>query len=66
MTPVLVFNPITKRAVTYKSVTAAAHALHRDPSTVHRAMSGDRGCYSTANKLVFRLDDTQNKFAHLG
>lgn len=56
MQPVIVFNPIKQTAKAYASVASAARALNRDASTVHRALTGDRGCMSVANNLVIPVE----------
>lgn len=50
--PVLVFDTTTEEATAYTSVTKAARALDRDPSTISRAASGDRDVVSTCDDLI--------------
>jgi len=54
--PVVLFNPITSKARYFSSVALAAEALSLDTSTVHRAMTGDRGCKSAANHFVIAVN----------
>jgi hypothetical protein len=51
-TPVMTFNVESNEAKAYSSITACAEALGRDPSTISRAASGDRGVLSTCEDTI--------------
>lgn len=56
MVPVIVVNDTVSEAKAYPSVAAAARALNLDNSTVHRAMSGDRGALTAGGKFIVPLE----------
>jgi hypothetical protein len=51
-TPVVTFNINDHEVKSYSSITACAKALGRDPSTISRAASGDRGIVSTCDDTI--------------
>lgn len=54
--PVILVDDTVKTFQTYESVTAAADAIGLHPSTVHRALTGDRGMYMVGSEQLFVLD----------
>lgn len=48
---VVLYNPLTQKALAFESISSAATYLNVDPSTVSRAVSGDRGRWHVAGWL---------------
>lgn len=56
MRPVILVSEDASTFEVYPSVTAAAEAVALHPSTVHRALTGDRNCLTVTTDELFVLD----------
>ena len=54
--PVILVDDSDNSFEVFPSVTAAANSISRDPSTVHRAMTGDRGAMSVGDLQLLVVD----------
>lgn len=49
---VVLFNPLSQKAIHFTTLSKAAAYVNRDVSTVSRALSGDRNCRSVNGYLA--------------
>ena len=55
--PVILVDVQGRKYASYPSVSAAARGIGRHPSTVHRALTGDRNRLTTGMKRLFAINE---------